>query len=1216
MPRLVLDKPKLVLDEPTDKEVRLVPDEEPQETFKDSPLAQELKQAAMAGAVSPTAPFLHFAIGRGKLGAYEPIAEKPSFRKAGMVGLGATPEELKPLLREVPKEAKRAVLGYKAEPLTEILTKLLPILQKVKENELPFPVAGAVGSPLSTAESYAQAQLSPNISAPLMRLAEQLNYGKMRVPRKLRLEAPKKATVKDVGKPSISKSIKETIEIKPRIKKPKIKVVSEESYLAQKGAGRQGIGDPALHKNIGQGRQKKKLVERQAEKDRELLIKRGELRKEYKEKVERGEIRPPTTTERLLETAQGMPELEATKAARRLLEKKGINWGKEPAKPPKVEIKKPVSKPIKKKDDIHALKTGKIVVLSDKENLLKEIEQKIEVAENEYIPVKGRGKVHFKVDGGEVKIANTKEALQEFHKRVTKLKATTPKKGKATFPRKKSAPVGALKPLKSTGALKPLKSTTDFYAGIPVAPETKSFKIMDKLVKAGGKFDVELPFKKLNAPKTGLALKTFFSKVDVEQVKGKKIVDDLNKIKLPQKDYEALTFLAYQPTKFVKLSPDARKKMSPAYRKVREYFDESKEELKEAEIITEGFPQSLVRRLKEENIHLKNAIKKVHTKEYQALVKRGFIKKDPQERIKDLNDQIKDNIQTMQFIKKAKIQYVPLPLRLWFAETLNTNPLRVRRLINQYFKQRRTVDLQGLADFLLKEGVIKTSDTDIRKIVGAYAHQKGLKLAMAKHINAAKEEGLLKPHDIAPSDWVSLPSAIATGLKGYKGHPAYIEYLEWNFIRTKEGIQHIGRPLAYIKMMQFYNPLFLPAYDVYQAAWLGSVRSLKTPSNLTKAAKSVWTKDKDFIQAMENGAFSQPFVAPFDQHMKEVNKLIESDTLLKQVADKLKLKYAKDALDSVYKLSWSIAWGLDRWIRMTSYHHLISKGFTPQEAAQNAALFHGDYASLPPYTKGIMNKIFFTPTFKIVMTKAHFKMARALGEKILGRGGKNRNLLAQGFIALIALMYARKKFLEHYGFKEDSLGLRYIKEVKTDKGKKEMVLYTPTPDNILLRYWSKLKSIPDTEDNLQKVLKLIPFTPHPLYDWGIRVLANKKRNQEPVRNPFDNKLKQYKDLVVFTAKHLVRISELFEEPTADRKQAIDQFEKEIPFIGKFMKFFSFPYLRNPEARRISWKLSKLKTLFFGLVRQEKDKRGEFKNKKERLANFKKKSKELIAELKD
>jgi propanediol dehydratase small subunit/type III secretory pathway component EscR len=106
-------------------------------------------------------------------------------------------------------------------------------------------------------------------------------------------------------------------------------VMDEETYLAQHGASRQDIGESALHKNIPQGKIRKQILKPELERNKKLLAKREELRKEYQAKIESGEIRKPTRTESLITTANRMPELESTQAARRLLGKQGIKWESE-----------------------------------------------------------------------------------------------------------------------------------------------------------------------------------------------------------------------------------------------------------------------------------------------------------------------------------------------------------------------------------------------------------------------------------------------------------------------------------------------------------------------------------------------------------------------------------------------------------------------------------------------------------------------------------------------------------------------------------------------------------------------------------------------------------------------------------------------------------------------------------------------------------------------
>ena len=104
--------------------------------------------------------------------------------------------------------------------------------------------------------------------------------------------------------------------------------MDEETYLSINGASRQDIGDSAFHKNKGNNSDKtwSKMINAQAEKDRKLIVRREELREEYWRKVKNGEIRELTRNEKLIVTANGHIDNECTIAARRLLDKKGIDW--------------------------------------------------------------------------------------------------------------------------------------------------------------------------------------------------------------------------------------------------------------------------------------------------------------------------------------------------------------------------------------------------------------------------------------------------------------------------------------------------------------------------------------------------------------------------------------------------------------------------------------------------------------------------------------------------------------------------------------------------------------------------------------------------------------------------------------------------------------------------------------------------------------------------
>jgi hypothetical protein len=107
-----------------------------------------------------------------------------------------------------------------------------------------------------------------------------------------------------------------------------IPVMTEEEYLSSKGAG-YDFGDSAIHKGKQKTEnQQDKIIDIQNEKDKDLQIRRDELRKEYQNKVNNGEIRNPTPVEQLIKSANGNLDNESTKAARRSLEKRGIDYNK------------------------------------------------------------------------------------------------------------------------------------------------------------------------------------------------------------------------------------------------------------------------------------------------------------------------------------------------------------------------------------------------------------------------------------------------------------------------------------------------------------------------------------------------------------------------------------------------------------------------------------------------------------------------------------------------------------------------------------------------------------------------------------------------------------------------------------------------------------------------------------------------------------------------
>lgn len=105
-------------------------------------------------------------------------------------------------------------------------------------------------------------------------------------------------------------------------------VLTFEQFAARNGASLLGIGDPGLHRSSNRKSPKThhRQVQAQAQKDRELIVRRSNLRTEYEALVACGALRPPTTREQVITKANGHPDNDSVRAARRIAELRGWEW--------------------------------------------------------------------------------------------------------------------------------------------------------------------------------------------------------------------------------------------------------------------------------------------------------------------------------------------------------------------------------------------------------------------------------------------------------------------------------------------------------------------------------------------------------------------------------------------------------------------------------------------------------------------------------------------------------------------------------------------------------------------------------------------------------------------------------------------------------------------------------------------------------------------------
>lgn len=745
--------------------------------------------------------------------------------------------------------------------------------------------------------------------------------------------------------------------------------------------------------------------------------------------------------------------------------------------------------------------------------------------------------------------------------RWAKLKDT--KEWVKELPEEVAPPTPEVKPIPPKE--KPVEKPTAEEAGFIHIPTAEEWKIATSRIL--GVIDIETPYRAIGAPKTGVAVKNYFSKRVAHQEMGINLIKKLNRMGYSKEDFTQLAFLAERPTLFVKLSGAERRKFSPGYQLVRKDFAKYFDLLKKEGGLSVPFPESLIRRLMERNAHLRINLEKGRT---------NFFGKDYGE---DWRTEVERNERVIESLKKGRIKFVHIPTRLWFDSLMQTNPNRTFRILSLLSARKRVAPT---IFSLVKAGLIKPEEVDIRDSIGNYHYRVGRDLGLLNIFSNAKAEGLVKPLALAPEEWSSLPSRRFPMFKGYKVHPVFADYLQ-NFLATVRRGYGINRFLAYTKMMQFYNPLFLPMYDVVQATMLGSIPNIKMPIYMAKAISQSIKKPEAYWEAFEDGLFSQPFLNPFEDFKQILEGLKKRPTHAGAVAkifsaaEKL---LPQKVIRTFYNLVWHTAWNLDRTVRLISYNYLLDRGFPSLEAAQVSAKFHGDYASVPPRTRKFLNKIFFTPTFKIVMGKLYASMLR--GATRVFKAGRTERIFARGLLYTLAIILGKHYMMTKWGYEADQFSRRYSKVVETDEGPKELVHTFSNPANLPLKYYHRAKALfdPATTNRIKRVVMASKWEFHPVYRVALDIVTNQKADFDYVYDPFAKGgiPEQAVQIARYATGELVRVSSgLIEERKGE--ELVKAYKAMQKDLGKFkaliMRPFVFTYLRKVKDVRVAGQLFRL-----------------------------------------
>lgn len=707
------------------------------------------------------------------------------------------------------------------------------------------------------------------------------------------------------------------------------------------------------------------------------------------------------------------------------------------------------------------------------------------------------------------------------------------------------------------------EGTTKGIVGKPLQELPR--KVVNKIIDT---FQVEPQFKQIKAPETGLAFKTFHEKINGELEKSKIKIREVSKENLSSHEFQELTFVASQLKKLQSLPLEKRKRISPAYKKVRSFFDTYAKELKKRGIITREFPESTIHKLNEQ---IKTEQKSLREGKFEGA------------KVIEAQESVKEMKIARDFLKKSKYVHIP---KAWMEAMWADRETDAPALISQFFKERKTYDIERLAKWLIDKGEIKPRDTDIRIIMAQYAHTTSKKLALADIFNAAQKEKLVARSEKAPLDWQHVDNEVFPTFRGKMVHPVFADYLEKNLIRRKFLPPKMGYVLGTIKLLQFYNPVFLPMYDTVQAWWAGSIRSKKTPQLFGRAFKSMFKKDAAYWNMHYWGGFSTPYSPTWTSFTKDVQREIDSNPFMRSI---------KKYVSNPYRLSWELAWGGDHLIRLLTYHHYKEKGLSSKDAAQVTARLHADYASIPPATRQRLNWVFFTPSFKISMMAAQMEMVKGAGTyltsaaKITKPQEAREKAMAKALVGLASGMLLRNFIMKKLGFEQDQWGLKYYKKIMTEKGAEEIVLHAASPDNVFLRFFHRFKNLPLDAQIIGNLFNRAKWELHPVWQLGHEIIANKSVTFEPVYNKFDPAWKISRDIGLYTVTRILRFTEQIKGMGISEKRLEAQrlLSKDLGTpVASVLKWFTLPYVRSVKARRVQYQMNRLIRTFIQLNKEK------------------------------
>jgi len=543
--------------------------------------------------------------------------------------------------------------------------------------------------------------------------------------------------------------------------------------------------------------------------------------------------------------------------------------------------------------------------------------------------------------------------------------------------------------------------------------------------------------------------------------------------------------------------------------------------------------------------------------------------------------------------KLEDFEFVSIPKNMWF-ETLMDSPKSTKkalRILNA--KERRILSIGEMEKFLGD----KISAMDV---MGNYFHKLGNDLSIARVLKAAIDEGMATKKKALGRElgFERISATDAPAFSDVYMHPTLRATLQKEFI-ARVNPSAINQVTSLTKMMTFDSPWFLGYYNMIQSSWLRGPHHIPgIIYDAIKARKMIKSMHPEFRLALENGLQSTPYPQPFETTIKSVENMHKglAKNALEVITENTPKKMLHKAVHGkklgrlpvvpeAYGLLWDMAWeSFDLPVRMGTYNWLRKKGMSPRQSAQTAALYHGDYAAVPRSTRVMLNKALYTPTFKIAMAKLHGKMLRGALPELLGKPKGMNQVMGRGMAAKGAFYWWSTNqlfdtWLTHgLGFKQESWGRRYSKQVETDKGPKDLTVTLAHPMNLLPKYGEKLAKIWDkgSPGATMRAFTQLKYDMTPLLTIAMGALQNRTYGGQAITNTYDDNSTKAKKVAWYGVQQVSSWA-VKAFPDGETKAVKKAFANEVGFgLALLLDSVSNQYLAAQKDQRLMWDLGRMK----------------------------------------